>query len=63
MKITIKEEGIKTSIEIPDGSTTEQVVQYFEGLLVAHTYHPDSVKQAILNRAYDYKFEDSISIA
>lgn len=63
MKITIKEEGIKTSIEIPDGSTTDQVLEYFEGLLVAHTYHPDSVKQAIINRAYDYKSEDNISIA
>lgn len=65
MKITIEEEDLKVSIEIPDGQEADKLIEHFEGLMIAFTYHPDSVKRAILERAYEHKDfeEDNVSFS
>jgi hypothetical protein len=55
MKITLEEEDLKVSIEVPDGQQAEEVIEHFEGLMVAFTYQPESVKKAILERADEHK--------
>ena len=55
MKITLEEEDLKVSIEVPDGQTSDKVLEYFEGLMIAFTYHPDTVKKTVIERADEYK--------
>ena len=64
MKITLEEEDLKVSIEVPDGQTTDKLIEYFEGLMIAFTYQPESVKRAILERADEHKqCYDNVSFA
>jgi hypothetical protein len=64
MKITLEEEDLKVSIEVPDGQEAEKVLEYFEGLMIAFTYQPKSIKRAILERAEGYKeCDNNVSFA
>ena len=64
MKITLEEDDIKVSIEVPDGQEADKVLEYFEGLMIAVNYHPNTVKRAILERADEHKqCDDNISYA
>jgi hypothetical protein len=64
MKITLEEEDLKVSIEVPDGQEAEKVLEHFEGLMIAFTYQHKSVKRAILERADEHKeCDNNVSFA
>ena len=51
----------KSTIEIDVDSDIFDVIEDLCGLLVAHGYHPNSVKSGILAQAEEYNNEDSLT--
>ncbi len=47
-KITVDIDGVVASWETEEsGCTTTELLRAFNGLLVAHTFHPESVKRSM----------------
>lgn len=59
MTITIKGEGHRAEIEIPDGSDIHQAIDTMCYLLMAWSFHPESVKNGILLKAEEYENDES----
>jgi hypothetical protein len=47
MKITIEYYGKTMSIDIPDGSTSTDVLEHMTNLLVLAGYHPNSINESL----------------
>lgn len=50
---------IITIEEIRNDFTASEMLDLFENLLLAATYHPNSIKQAIVELAEEYKDEEN----
>ena len=47
--------GREASVAICDGSDVHEAVDAFVGVLVAYGYHPKSVEDGIIQKAYEYE--------
>jgi len=65
MIISIQHQGkdtqLRVTVEITDGSTSDEVIDSLCGLLVAYGYHPESIKSSIILKAEEYCGEDDIN--
>ena len=55
MKLIIKDETRKASIEITDDSNIYDTLNSLCGVLVSYGFHPDSIDRAILEKAEEIK--------
>ena len=55
MKLIIKDETRKASIEISDDSNINDTLNSLCGVLVSYGFHPDSIDRAILEKAEEIK--------
>lgn len=55
MKIRIDYYDLGLTIEQPDDISTDELLEVFTRAMIMMSYHPDSVKNAVINLAEEYE--------
>ena len=59
MKIKIDYYDLGLTIEQPDDISTDELLEVFTRAMIMMSYHPDSVKNAVINLAEEYNESSS----
>ena len=59
MKIRIDYYDLGLTIEQPDDISTDELLEVFTRAMIMMSYHPDSVKNAVINLAEEYNESSS----